>query len=307
MGLAFNDYDGDGFTDIFVSNDGMGHFLYHNEGNGAFTEQALTSGVAYNENGIAVSGMGVAFADYNNDGLPDILVTDLAKELYELYRNIGRGSFVSSSRASNLARISALRSGWGVQFLDCDNDGWKDILASQGHVIDNIELFDDQLAYQLPPLLARNVAGRFVDVSAQSGPVFQDAFAGRGVAVGDLNNDGAVDAVINALNGVPRILYNSAPKPPNNWLTIKLAGTVSNRDGQGAVVKVIGAGSLTQWGYASTAGSYLSAHDPRVHFGMGAGQAIVRIEIRWPSGIHQVLENVKSNQFLTVTEPRRGK
>ena len=306
MGLAFNDYDGDGFTDIFVSNDGMGHFLYHNEGNGTFTEQGLTSGAAYNENGIAVSGMGVAFADYNNDGLPDILVTDLARELYELYRNIGSRSFVSSSRMSNLARISALQSGWGVQFIDYDNDGWKDILASQGHVIDNIELFNDQMAYRLPPLLARNTGGRFMDVSGTSGPAFQDAFAGRGVAVGDLNNDGAVDAVISALNGPPRILYNSASKSPANWITIKLAGTLSNRDGQGAVIKVNG-GSLTQWGYASTTGSYLSAHDPRVHFGLGAGQTVARIEIHWPSGIHQVLENVKSNQFLTVTEPRKGK
>lgn len=306
MGLAVNDYDDDGLADIFVSNDGMAHFLYHNDGNGKFTEEALEAGTSYNENGVAVSGMGVAFADYDNDGLPDVVVTDLAREIYEVYRNLGRRSFQSVSRLSGLAAISMTRSGWGVRFLDYDNDGWKDLFMSQGHVMDNIHLFEPQLAYELPPLLVRNVEGRFVDVSELSGTVFRTPMAGRGIATGDLDNDGDMDVVINVLNGSPRLLYNNASELGNHWLVIRLVGTVSNRDGQGARVKVTGASGLTQWHYATTCGSYLAAHDPRVHFGLGADERAARVEIRWPSGICQVLENVKSNQILTVTEPPKG-
>lgn len=304
MGLALNDYDDDGFPDIFVSNDGLAHFLYHNDGNGKFTEEALEAGTAYNENGVAVSGMGVAFADYDNDGLPDVAVTDLATEIYELYRNLGRRSFQSVSRQSGLASISMTRSGWGVRFIDYDNDGWKDLFMSQGHVIDNIQMFS-QWVYELPPLLVRNVKGRFVDVSPHSGPVFQAPMAGRGIATGDLDNDGDIDVVINVLNGSPRLLYNNASKLGNHWLLIKLVGTVSNRDGQGSRVSVQGASGLKQWQYATTCGSYLAAHDPRVHFGLGGDEGAARIEVRWPSGILQVLENVKSNQILTLTEPPR--
>ena len=306
MGLAFNDYDGDGFADILVSNDGEPHFLYHNDGNGKFTEEALEAGVAYNENGVAVSGMGVAFNDYNNDGLPDVVITDLASEIYELYQNLGRRSFKSASRLTGLSAISATRSGWGVNFIDYDNDGWKDLFMSQSHVIDNVQMFNANLVYELPPLLLRNVHGKFIDVSPQSGPVFQEPFAGRGIATGDLNNDGAIDVVINVLNGSPRLLYNNASKLGNHWLLIKLVGTVSNRDGQGAVVALEGSSGLKQWQYATTCGSYLAAHDPRVHFGLGADRSAARIEIRWPSGIRQVLENVKADQILTVTEPRKG-
>jgi hypothetical protein len=305
MGVAFNDYDGDGFADIFVSNDGRPNFLYHNDGNGKFTEEALQANVAYNENGSMVSGMGVAFNDYNNDGLPDILVTDLATEIYELYRNVGNRSFEFDSRLSGLGAISATRSGYGVAFVDYDNDGWKDILVAQGHVMDNIEMFIPNVASKLPPLLLRNVNGKFVDVSAQSGPIFQEPLAGRGLAIGDLDNDGAMDAVMTVINGSPRILRNNAASLGNHWLLIKLVGTVSNRDGQGAVVVATCSSGLKQWQYASTCGSYSSAHDPRVHFGLGSYTSVARLEIKWPSGIHQVLENVKSNQILTVTEPSR--
>ena len=306
MGLAFNDYDGDGFADILVSNDGQPHFLYHNDGNGRFTEEALEAGVAYNENGVAVSGMGVAFNDFNNDGLPDVVVTDLASEIYELYQNLGMRSFKSASRLTGLAAISASRSGWGVRFIDYDNDGWKDLFISQSHVIDNVAMFNANLVYELPPLLARNVKGKFADVSAQSGPVFKEPLAGRGIATGDLNNDGAMDVVVNVLNGSPRILYNNAAKLGNHWLLIKLVGTVSNRDGQGATVVLETTSGPKQWQYATTCGSYLAAHDPRVHFGLGADQSATRIEVRWPSGIRQVLENVKADRVLTVTEPRKG-
>ncbi len=305
MGLAFNDYDGDGFTDIFVSNDGRPHFLFHNDGNGTFTEEGLEAGVAYNENGVTVSGMGVAFADYDNDGLPDVVVTDLATELYEVYRNVGKRSFASNSRLTGLATISRKVSGWGVRFFDYDNDGWKDLFMSQSHAIDNIEILNPSLVYRLPPLLVRNVNGRFVDVSARSGSVFQEPLSGRGIAIGDLDNDGALDVIINVLNGAPRLLYNNAATLGNHWLVMKLAGTISNRDGQGAVISIEGASGLKQWQFATTCGSYLAAHDPRVHFGLGPDEAAARIEIRWPSGIHQVLGPTKAGQFLTITEPRQ--
>jgi hypothetical protein len=306
MGLAINDYDGDGFADIFVTNDDRPHFLYHNKGDGTFEEVALEAGVAYTENGATVSGMGASFADYDNDGLPDIVLTDLATEIYQLYRNKGRDGFMPVSRVTGLTTISAMRSGWGVQFMDYDNDGWKDLFISQSHVIDNIQMLNPQLVYELPPLLLRNEKGKkFSDVSAQSGPVFHEAMAGRGVAVGDLDNDGALDVVINVLNGSPRLLYNSVAELGNHWLVIKLVGTVSNRDGQGAVVVAQGASGLKQWQYATTCGSYLSAQDPRVHFGLGSDES-ARIEVRWPSGICQILENVRTNQILTVTEPLRN-
>jgi len=190
--------------------------------------------------------------------------------------------------------------------MDYDNDGWKDLFISQSHVLDNIQMINSQLVYELPPLLLRNDNGKtFSDVSAQSGPVFHEAMAGRAVAVGDLDNDGALDVVMNVLNGSPRLLYNSAARLGNHWLTIKLVGTMSNRDGQGALVVAQGASGLKQWQYATTCGSYLSAQDPRVHFGLGNDES-ARIEVRWPSGIRQILENVRANQFLTVTEPSRN-
>ncbi len=302
MGVAIGDYDGDGRPDIFVSNDGRPHFLYHNEGNGSFQEEAQEAGAGQNENGGSVSGMGASFGDFDNDGLPDLIVTDLAKEMYELYHNVGRRTFASASRTTGLASISALRSGWGVQWLDYDNDGWKDLFVAQGHAIDNIQLLNPLLAYALPPLLARNVAGRFQDVSALSGPVFQDNFPGRGVAVGDLNNDGAIDVVVNVLNGTPKVLINRPPHARNHWLTLRLEGTRSNRDGQGASIMLQGASGAKQWQYATTAGSYLSAQDPRIHFGLGMDASAARIEIRWPSGIIQLLTNVKADRIITVAE-----
>ena len=305
LGVAFNDYDGDGYTDILVANDAMAQYLFHNNGDGTFTERGLEAGIAFNENGAAISGMGVDFNDYDNDGRPDVIITDLAKELYALYRNVGRGNFDCVIRQSNLARISAFGSGWGVRLMDYDNDGWKDLFVAQSHVMDNAELLDPQLVYRQPPLVARNIGGKFVDVSDQSGSVFRQPMAGRGAAFGDLENDGDIDVVINVLNDSPRLLYNNASGLPNHWLEIKTVGTVSNRDGLGATIKIVGASGFEQWGYVTTTCSYLSACDPRVHFGLGADDKASALEIRWPSGTRQVLNHVQANRILTVTEPRR--
>lgn len=224
--------------------------------------------------------------------------------MYAFYRNEGHGRFSYVTRPSRLGLVSMLMSGWGTGFVDFDGDGWKDLFVAQGHVLDNIERIDPTRKYLQVPLLCRNDNGKFVDVSAQSGPVFQQPVAGRGAAFGDLDNDGGIDVVIGVLNDFPRILYNEAPADAGHWLLIKLAGTVSNRDGMGAQVKVEGSSGLSQWSSVSTSGSYLSSSDKRLHFGLGSDELAKTIEVKWPSGIRQELKNVKANQILTVIEPR---
>ena len=305
LGVAFHDYDGDGLTDVCVANDSVAQHMFHNEGDGTFSELALDLGLAYNEDGLPFSGMGIDFEDYDNDGLPDVVITNLAKELYALYRNDSGGTFTFVTRTSNIGSISAFMSGWGTHFIDYDHDGWKDLFVAQSHVIDNIERFDPAVPYRQPPLLARNLHnGKFADVSEQSGAVFSQPVVGRGAAFGDLDNDGDVDIVVGVLDDAPLLLYSNASELPNHWLEIQTVGTVSNRDGLGAVVKLVGSSGHEQWGYVTRAGSYLSANDARVHFGLGSDEVIASIEIRWPSGARQVLRNVESNQVFTVREPK---
>jgi hypothetical protein len=291
MGVAFNDYDGDGFTDIFVSNDGMEQFLFHNKGNGAFEERAMDAGVALSDDGKTYAGMGVAFADYDNDGLPDILVTDLALEKYALYHNEGGGHFSYASLTTGLAGLTARSSGWGVGLQDFDNDGWKDVFVSQAHVLDNVERINSGLRYLEPPALFRNVTGKFE--RSELGPL--PAVAGRGAAFGDLDNNGSMDAIVSVLGGRP-IVLRGHPNG-NHWVTLKLVGTHSNRDGVGAKVR---AGK--QWAYTSASGSYLSASDGRVHLGLGR-ETHADIEITWPSGKRQTLEKVAADRIITVKEP----
>ncbi len=290
LGVGFNDYDGDGFADIFVANDGMEQFLFHNKGNGTFEERALDAGVALSDDGKTYAGMGVAFADYDNDGRPDILVTNLALEKYALYHNDGHGHFSYTSMSTGLAGLSAKSSGWGVGLYDFDNDGWKDIMVAQGHVLDNVEKIHSGLRYLEPPVLLRNIGGKFEHARLSGIP----PVAGRGVAFGDLDNDGSVDAVVSVLGGRPMVLRTG--RTGNHWLTIKLMGTRGNRDGMGAQVRI-----GNQLVYATTAGSYLAASDPRVHFGLG-NQTRARVEIVWPGGKTQVLDNVAADQILTVQE-----
>jgi hypothetical protein len=293
LGVAFADYDGDGFTDIFVANDVVAQFLFHNNGDGTFSERGMEAGAALNADGKMLSGMGVAFQDYDNDGHPDLLVTELPHQLYGAFHNDGHGSFSEQSLETGFGLLSGATSGWGVGLEDFDNDGWKDVFVTQSHVIDNVEKFDSSLHYLEPPLLALNRHGRFEQVDAGSKlPV-----AGRGAAFGDLDNDGAIDAVVTVLGEHPQVFFNNGGK--HHWLTITLRGTRSNRDGFGARVEVNG-----QVRFASAAGSYLSSSDKRVHFGLGSADAAT-IRIDWPSGIHQTLENVRCDQFLEVREPEK--
>jgi hypothetical protein len=301
LGIAFADYDLDGKIDLIMANDSMVEFLYHNKGNGTFEEVGLPSEVAVDGDGRTYAGMGVDFQDYDNDGLPDLVITNLANQKYALYRNSGDGSFSYDSYISGFGAMTLMHSGWGVHFIDYDNDGLKDLLITQGHDLDTIELNYPQLHYKEPMLLARNTGKGFVDVSAVSGDVFKQAWVGRGLAVGDIDNDGRIDAVVTTNDGPAYVLRNETPTA-NHWLTLALTGHRSNRDAIGAVIKLTTTAG-PQYVTVSTAGSYLSSSDKRAHFGLGAVTAAKSIEIRWPSGIVQRLENVRADQILKVDEP----
>ncbi len=297
LGVAFADYDGDGFTDIFVANDGMQQYLFHNNGNGTFTESGLEAGAALSEDGRRLSGMGVVFQDYDNDGRPDIIVTELPREIYGVYHNDGGGSFSYRSLETGLGVLSSGSSGWGIGLEDFDNDGWKDLFVAQGHVLDNVEHIDPSLRYLELPLVATNHNGRFERAdSGSTAPA-----AGRGAAFGDLNNDGWEDVVMTSLGGHPQVLLNHRGNggARAHWVVISLRGTRSNRDGFGARVQVNG-----QTRYATSAGSYLSASDKRLHFGLGAAEK-AKIDVVWPSGIHQTVSDVPADQFLEVREPEK--
>jgi hypothetical protein len=301
LGVAIADYDHDGWMDILIANDAIPETLFHNKGNGTFEEVGMLSGMAVDSDGTTFSGMGVDFEDYNNDGWPDVIITDLANQRYALFANAGDGTFNYATNSSGLGAITLLHSAWGVRFLDYDNDGWKDLFIVQSHVMDNIERNQSHLHYREPPLLLRNQQGKkFVDVSAQSGEVFQQRWAGRGMASGDIHNHGKVDVVVASTDGPAWVLQNETATP-NHWISLNLVGVKSNRDGIGARVKLVTDGG-EQYATVTTAGSYQSSSDKRLHFGLGASTWIRRIEITWPSRIVQILKDSKADQFLTVTE-----
>jgi enediyne biosynthesis protein E4 len=302
LGIALADYDRDGHVDLFVANDSMFQFLYHNQGDGTFEEVGLATGISADGDGRTFAGMGVDFADYNNDGLPDVVVTDLANQMYALYKNNGDGSFSYASYDSGLGKITRPHSGWGVRLMDIDNDGWEDLLIAQGHDLDTIELNYPNLHYREPMLLVRNTGHGFEDRSAESGDVFQMPWVGRGMAVGDIDNDGRLDAVVTTNDGPIHILHNRT-SIPNHWLTLKLIGHRSNRDAIGAEVKLVTSAGQ-QLMTVTTCSSYLSSSDKRVHFGLGRETTAKTVEIHWPSGVIQTLSNVHADQILAVDEPK---
>ena len=302
LGLAIADYDRDGFMDILLANDSIPEYLFHNRGNGTFEEVGLPSGAGLDSNGNTFAGMGVDFADYNNEGWPDIVITTLAHQRYALYDNLKDGTFDYSTPVTGLGAISVLHSGWGVRFVDYDNDGWKDLLIVQSHVIDTIEMYDPNVRYREPPLLLHNQQGKkFVDVSALSGDVFRQEWAARGLAIGDINNDGKEDAVVTSNDGPAWVLLNQTDAP-NHWITLNLVGVKSNRDAIGAQVR-ISTPAGEQFATVTTSSSYQSSSDKRMHFGLGGATSIPEIEIRWPSGICQVLRDQTADRIVTITEP----
>jgi hypothetical protein len=304
LGCAFNDFDHDGWPDILIANDNAPQQLFRNNRNGTFTEVGLTSGVAYDDEGHALSGMGVDFEDYDNDGWPDVFIDDLANEKYGLFRNV-RGFFQYVSGSTNIAPTTRLHSGWGAKLIDYDNDGWKDLFIAQSHVMDNIDRMQPPLHYLETLLLLRNNRGKFEDVSALSGTPFGERLAARGAAFGDLDNDGFVDAVVSVNDGKPLILHNLGDR--NHWLLVNTEGVASNRDGIGAQLRAVSESGLEQYAVVTTAGSYLSASDKRVHFGLGADKLVKLLEIKWPSGAVQRLTNIRADQILAVREPSAGK
>jgi hypothetical protein len=302
MGVAFADYDGDGFVDIFVSNDTLRNFLFHNNGDGTFTEKGILSGVSYNQDGKSVAGMGVDFRDIDNDGLPDIVETDMFGDSYLFFKNLGKGLFEDKSLSSRITGASLKLTGWGTGIYDFDNDGWKDIFTSNGAILDNSD-FLDHLPYKLQNCLLRNNRDlTFSDVADHAGEGFSLRAAHRGAAFGDIDNDGRIDIVVNCLNGNPELLMNRSPGN-HNWILLNLVGTRSNRDGLGARVTVMSSSGV-QHNHATTSVGYGSCSDKRVHFGLGTDSHIDKIEIIWPSGVRQNLGATAVNQILKIQEPR---
>jgi hypothetical protein len=300
MGLAFADYDDDGFTDIFITNDTFQNYLLHNNGDGTFTDVAMWAGVQYNESGKTVAGMGVDFRDIDNDGRPDVFHTAMFGDSFQLYHNSGDGQFQDISGASGITRISSRLTAWSTGIFDFDNDGNKDIFTANSEINDN-SMEIAHRPYTLSNGLFHNRGDlTFEDVSGTAGKGFSLPAAHRGAAFGDLNNDGKIDIVVAALNDTPQLLMNRT-RTLNHWIILNLVGTKSNRDGLGTKVKITTSHG-SQFNYATTAVGYNSSSDKRVHFGLGDATVIDRIELSWPSGIKQVLSNVKADQILTVTE-----
>jgi hypothetical protein len=303
LGVAIDDFDGDGWPDIFVANDSVAEQLFRNNHEGTFTEVALISGLGYDQNGHAFAGMGADFGDYKNTGWPSVFVNALANQKYKLFRN-DKGTFEDVTDSIGLGASTLSHSGWGAKWIDYDNDGWLDLFVAQGHVMDNIQLTEPSLRYLEPPLLLRNDQGRFSNVSPQSGSIFTTPIAARGAAFGDLDNDGRVDVAINCNDGPAIILHNRVGNG-NHWLILNLTGTSSNRDAIGSKIRLVTESGQQQTRFLSTAGSYLAASDKRAHFGLGSSKKIRLIEITWPSGIVQRLESVSADQILQVKEPSR--
>jgi enediyne biosynthesis protein E4 len=299
LGIAMNDFDGDGWPDIFIANDAVPQQLFRNRGDGTFEEVALARGAAYDTDGRSFSGMGTDFADYDNDGWPDLFANALATQRYAIFRNV-RGTFDYVSGPTGIGAASAMHSGWGAKFVDLDNDGWKDLFVGQSHVMDNIQLSLPQVRYLESPLVMRNVAGKFLDVSAGGG--IEKLRAARGAAFGDFNNDGRIDVVMNC-NNQPAALFENRTANGNHWLMIETIGGTSNRDGIGTLIRLTAKNGDRQVAMVTTGGSYLSSSDKRVHFGLGANREVKLVELIWPSGKVQRLENVAADRILKVREP----
>jgi hypothetical protein len=303
LGIAINDFDGDGWPDVFVANDSVAEQLFRNNHDGTFSEVALLSGLAYDQNGHVFAGMGADFGDYENTGWPSVFVNALANQKYKLFRNV-KGSFDDVTDSIGIGASTMSHSGWGAKWIDFDNDGRLDLFVAQGHVMDNIELTEPRLRYRESPLLLKNEPNRFRDVSEQGGSAFRVPLAARGAAFGDLDNDGRIDVAINCNDG-PAIILRNRDHSGNHWLTLNLVGSASNRDGLGAKVRLASDNGAQQTAFVTTAGSYISASDKRVHFGLGPQKKVPLIEIAWPSGTLQKLESIAADQIITVREPSR--
>jgi enediyne biosynthesis protein E4 len=301
LGVVTLDYDEDGWQDIFIANDSVANSLFHNNGNGTFTEVSYQAGVAVSEDGVAEAGMGIDAADASGKGRLDLIVTHLDQQHTRFYRNLGHGAFEDATSAAKLAYATFQFSGFGVRFIDYDNDGWPDIFVATGHVLDNIARYHAGVTWAEPKLMFRNTGnGIFTDVSRQLGPDLQASTVSRGLAVGDYDNDGDLDLLVSNNGGPPELLRNDGGNG-NHWLEVLLIGTRSNRDGVGARLKLtVGGRTLTDQRKGGM--SYQSAQDPRVHFGLGNRDRADALEIRWPSGTLTRLTGVAADRILAIQE-----
>lgn len=301
MGIGFNDYDGDGFVDIFVANDNFPNALFHNVGGKKFEEVAMDVGVAYSENGKAVSGMGIEFRDLDNDGLPDIWHTATELEAFPLFQNKGSDIFIDVTGRSGLARPTLEMSGWSNGVADFDNDGLKDLFVARGNVLDNIAQFSSR-TYGEPNSIFRNLGNMtFEEVTKEAGPAMQVVEPYRGAVIGDLFNSGHMDIVVTVLNGKARILRNTTSNN-NNWIKFQLVGAKSNRMAIGAQVKITTEDGKSQYDIVSTSAGYAASRDSRPHFGLGQHKAVKQVEIRWPGGARQVEKDLPVNQIHRIVE-----
>jgi len=301
LGAIWTDVDGDGWLDLFVANDATGNYLYHNNKDGTFTEIGLQAGVSLDDDGVPLGSMGVTVGDYLHTGQFGIFITNFSGEHATLYRHDKPLLFTDVSYASKVAPVSTPYVGWGAGFFDYDNDGWPDILAVNGHVYPQMENASVGTTYRQRMLLFHNQHdGTFAEVAAESGAALITPRASRGLAFGDLDNDGFIDVVVNNLDGKPTILKNDGASH-NNWITIKLVAGGKNRDAIGARVKVV-SGELTQWDEVHAGGSYLSSNDPRLHYGLQKKTKVDLIEVHWPDGKLESVANVPANNFLVIEE-----
>jgi hypothetical protein len=301
LGVVTTDMNGDGFADIYVANDTAANFLFKNNGDGTFQEIGVAGGVAFGVNGEAESGMGVDSGDYNENGRVDLIVTNLDQEMNNLYTNQGDNWFIDRAVEAGAGQVALPFSGFGVRFLDYDNDGDLDLVVLNGHILDNIHLFRKDVTYAEPPLLLENREGQFFNVGKESGEIWQRAMVGRALAAGDYDNDGDSDLLF-VNNGQPAVLLRNDGGNENAWLGLKLVGQKSNRDGVGAVLTLI-TNRRKLFRERSGGGSYQAAHDPRVVFGLGEGEEMTSLEIRWPSGMVQTVEPLELRQYHTIREP----
>jgi hypothetical protein len=300
LGIAVLDANQDGWPDIFITNDTQPNKLYVNNGNGTFTEKAIVSGIAYNEDGIARAGMGVDAADYDRSGSSSLIISNFSNQMLALYHNERNGLFVDEAPQSDVGHASLLTLGFGCFFFDYDLDGWLDLYVANGHIEDAIERVQPRVRYAEPPHLFHNLAnGKFQEVTQSAGASFASPRVARGAAYGDINNDGALDVLV-ATNGGPAVLFRNTGAT-NHSLRIKLAGTKSNRDGIGSDVRVT-AGADFQTKTLHSGSSYLSSSELILTFGLGSHTQADQVEIRWPSGQLDQLKNVPADQIITVKE-----
>jgi hypothetical protein len=306
LGVVATDVNNDGLLDLWVANDTTANFLFMNRGKGVWEEIGLAAEVAYGENGQARSGMGVDARDFDGDGWEDLFVTNIDQEMYSLYRNNKDETFTDVAQKHNVAQATRTMSGWGLKFFDFDNDGALDLLIANGHPDDMIESYSQTVRYRERLLLFRQENGTMRNISEQAGPVFAKTFASRGLAVGDIDNDGRVDVLIGVNGGAPVLLKNAAGKG-NHWLGLNLQGVTCNRDAVGARI-TWSVGGVKRSRLKTSGGSYLSSHDPREVLGLGTATGIDYVEIRWPAPSKRIerLTNLPVDRYITIVEGKRA-